>query len=361
MHVTLSMVNIGVIGYGYWGPNLVRNIASIPTAHLSWICDTSESSLQKVKQLYPHTQRTNSIDDLLHDDTLDAIVIATPVETHADIARRVISAGKHVLIEKPFTSNARDARSLIALAKQKKVKLMVGHTFIYSGAVRKMKQLIDTGTIGDVFYFDSVRINLGLIREDINVLWDLAPHDISIMLHLMKQKPSYVHATGVCQIGKTMEEVAYLTIGFPNDAIAHIHTSWLSPVKVRRMLIGGSKKMLVYDDVEPSEKVRIYDKGVHITPRMKRGETPFTPLYRAGDILIPQLDHTETLRTECEHFIDCIINNTQPLSDGTAGLAVVEILEAAQKSLKTNKPVTLGTDVRVKKQTVKLKKKARTR
>lgn len=327
------MTSVGIVGCGYWGPNIIRNFYALKSVDFRWACDLVPENLGRVNSQYPTIKTTKDYTELLSDTSLDAIIIATPVETHFKLAKLALEAGKHVLIEKPMTATVEESKELIALAKKQKRVLMVDHTFIYTGAVKKMRDMMEKGEMGQILYFDSVRINLGLIRHDINVIWDLAPHDIAIMLHLIGKRPISVAASGVCQIGNTQEEVGYVTVKFPDNIIGHVHVSWLSPVKVRKIMVGGSDKMVIYDDVEPTEKIKIYDKGVHITPEMKRKETPFNPIYRAGDILIPKIDQDEALLVEAQHFIQCIESNAQPITDGEAGLAVVEILEATTKSL----------------------------
>src|SRR6267378_2259685 len=293
----MKATNIGVIGCGYWGPNLLRNFAENEDAQLRWICDIDEDRLASMSRRYPMAQKTTAYDTLLSDPALDAVAVVTPDATHYTIARELLRAGKHVLLEKPLAATAREAEELIDLAEMNELTLMVDHTFIYTGAVRKMKELVSSGELGDLLYFDSVRINLGLFQKDINVLWDLAPHDLSIMDYLIDRQPLAVSAIGSCHIERGIENIAYLIMHFGDDFIAHFHFNWLAPVKIRRTLIAGSRKMVLYDDIEPTEKVRIYDKGV-TTNRVGDREADYQTLvsYRTGDVWAPKLDTTEALR-----------------------------------------------------------------
>lgn len=330
------MINVGVIGCGYWGPNLIRNFNQISRANLCAICDFSQQRLEKMKELYPGVKTTQDYMEIANNTEIDAIAIATPVFTHFNIAKDCLLRDKHVLVEKPMTSKSKQAEELIEIAQKREKVLMVDHTFIYTGAVRKIKEIISCGELGELYYFDSVRVNLGLFQQDINVLWDLAPHDISIMDYLLGGEPIAVSAIGASHAGSKFEDIAYLTVEYPNNLIAHIHVSWLAPVKVRMTFIGGSKKMIVYDDMEPSEKVKIYDKGVDITCDTSEERYKILVDYRIGDMYAPKLEQLEALRIECNHFIDCIQNNQTPLTDGIAGLRLVRILEAAQRSLEND-------------------------
>ena len=325
-------MKVAVIGTGYWGPNLIRNFLSLDEVEAVVACDLDEKRLAKMqKQFYGIETFTNHTQIIERSD-IDIIVIATPVSTHHEIAKRALTAGKHVFIEKPMTSSVAEAEELINLAEQKNLKLFVDHTFIYTGAVRKMKDVIESRRLGDIYYFDSVRINLGLFQHDVNVIWDLAPHDLSIMDYLLQQQPKAVSAIGSCHVGNDLEDIAYLTLEFDNNLIAHFHVNWLAPVKIRKTLIGGTKSMIVYDDTEASEKVKIYDKGIDVTTR--EGVYDTLVQYRTGDMLSPKLDAEEALSTGTRHFIDCICNNKQPLTDGHAGLNVVRILEASTLSMR---------------------------
>lgn len=331
----MNATTIGVIGCGYWGPNLLRNFAENEGAQLAWICDTDEARLAAMGRRYPSAQTTGDYQKLLSDPELDAIAVVTPVATHYQIAREALLAGKHVLVEKPLTATVREAEELIELAERNCRTLMVDHTFVYTGAVRKMKEILASGELGDLLYFDSIRINLGLFQRDINVLWDLAPHDLSIMDYLIERQPLGLSALGSCHIEPGIENIAYMVMKFDDDFIAHFHFNWLAPVKIRRTLIAGSRKMILYDDIEPTEKVRVYDKGVTANRTSDR-EADYQTLisYRTGDVWAPKLDATEALRYVVAEFLDSIRNGRKPLTDGEAGLRVVRILEAAQQSIK---------------------------
>lgn len=328
-----SNINIGVIGYGYWGPNLVRNFSEIPGAKVRTVSDFKPELLAKVKARYPAIHATANCQDIFEDPKIDAVAIATPVSTHFDLALKALKAGKHVLVEKPITVKSKQALRLIDEADRRNLVLMVDHTFVYTGAVRKMHELVAKGELGDIYYYDSVRVNLGLFQHDINVLWDLAVHDLSIMSYVLQSKPYAVSATGVSHVPGGLENIAYLTLFFENNLIAHIHVNWLAPVKVRRTLIGGSQKMIVFDDLEPSEKVKVYDRGITISD----GSESFYQMligYRSGDMWAPKLDMAEALRTEGAHFLRCIEQGERPITGGEAGLQVVKILEAATQSMK---------------------------
>lgn len=335
------VIRIGVIGYGYWGPNLVRNIQELPDSAVAGVCDLQPDRLEQVARRYPGVATTDDYRALIDDPKVDAVAIAVPVFRHFELAMAALEAGKHVLITKPMTARADEAQRLIEVADQRGLTLMVDHTFVYTGAVRKMREIIDADGIGDLYYYDSVRVNLGLFQSDVDVIWDLAPHDLSILDHLLKVQPGMVSATGMGHVAQRPENIAYLTLFFEQRLIAHIHVNWLAPVKVRRTLIGGSKKMIVYDDLEPSEKVKIYDKGLVFGDE---DEDRYTHLigYRTGDLWCPKLDMTEALETEVNHFVACIEQSARPLSDGLAGLRVVRVLEAAQQSMRANgRPVEL--------------------
>ncbi|HWR14174.1 MAG TPA: Gfo/Idh/MocA family oxidoreductase [Terriglobales bacterium] len=325
------MLKIGVIGYGYWGPNIVRNFHHPDRSLVSVICDSSIDMLKRANQAYPSITTTNDACDVLKSKDIDAVAIVTPVWTHYELARRALENGKHVFVEKPFTSNVAQAQELIELADKKGLKLMVDHTFLFTGAVRKIRQLIDDGTIGDLYYYDSTRVNLGLFQHDVNVIWDLAPHDLSIMNFLIPDDAEAVVATGQSHLNG-YEDVAYITIYFPKNVIGHVTVNWLSPVKVRTTLIGGEKKMLVWNDLEADEKIKIYDKGVDIKSR--EGVYNLLVSYRSGDMWAPRIAQAEALKSELEHFVDCIEKNETPVSDGHSGLRVVQVLEAAEKSVK---------------------------
>lgn len=328
-------ISVGVIGCGYWGPNLIRNFAENEEAVLGWVCDADARRLEKVARRYPAARASTDFAQLIADPRLEAVAIATPVATHFEFARRALEAGKHVLLEKPFTATVREAEELIALADARGLVLMVDHTFVFTGAVRKIKEMVAAGEMGDLLYFDSVRVNLGLFQHDINVVWDLAPHDLSIMDYVAGREPVALMATGSCHIEPGLENIAYLQLRFDDSFIANFHFNWLSPVKIRRTLIAGSRRMIVYDDIEPTEKVRVYDKGVERSEPLTDEEETYKTLvsYRTGDVWVPRLDPTEALHYVCAEFLDSIRGSRPPVSDGAAGLRVVRLLEAAQASI----------------------------
>ncbi len=326
------MIGIAIVGYGYWGPNILRNFCETDGARVVACCDRDTERLALVRMKYPIIRTTTDYSDVLADPTIDAVAIATPVATHYDLARRAIEQGRHVLVEKPLTTSVAESEHLVDLADKHRVTLMVNHTFIYTGAVRKMKELVAAGTLGDLYYFDSVRINLGLVQRDVNVLWDLAPHDIAILDHLVDQPPVSVCANGACHLGTRMESVAYLSVYFDNGLIAHFHNNWLAPVKIRTVIVGGSKKMILYDDMEPSEKIKVYDRGVELAD--PEGIHRALISYRLGDMWAPRLDGTEALRLVVAEFIRTASTGAHPITDGVNGLNVVRILEAAEMSIK---------------------------
>jgi len=326
------MVKFGVIGYGYWGPNVVRNLDSLESAKVLAIAEKSPSARKRAEKIYHGngTRVTADTSAVLSSSEIDAVAIVTPVWTHYELAKEALENGKHVFVEKPFTSCVRQAEELINLAQQKNLKIMVDHTFLFTGAVKKICQLLEEGALGKLYYYDSTRVNLGLFQHDVNVIWDLAPHDLSIMDHLINESPEALVATGQTHLNG-YEDVAFITVYFPEQIIAHINVNWLSPVKVRTTLIGGEKKMLVWNDLEPDEKVKIYDKGVSINSR--QGLYELLVSYRSGDMWAPQVEQVEALHKELEYFVDCISNNHVPFNDGAAGLRVVRMLEAASESL----------------------------
>jgi len=324
------MINFGVIGYGYWGPNVVRNLDSLEDAHVLAISDTSPSARARAHKAYPATRITDDATEVILSTDIDAVAIVTPVWTHFELAKAALENGKHVFVEKPFTSNTAQAEELINLAARNSLRIMVDHTFLFTAAVKKIKQLLHDGTLGKLYYYDSTRVNLGLFQHDVNVVWDLAPHDLSIIDHLIEQDPEEIVATGQTHLNG-FEDVAFITLYFPDGVIAHVNVNWLSPVKVRTTLIGGAKKMLVWNDLEADEKVRIYDKGVQITSR--EGMYNLLVNYRSGDMWVPKLDQVEALRVELSYFVDCITQGQTPFNDGVAGLRVVRMLEAANRSL----------------------------
>ncbi|MBV9572998.1 MAG: Gfo/Idh/MocA family oxidoreductase [Acidobacteriales bacterium] len=324
------MVKFGVIGYGYWGPNVVRNLDQLEGSQVVAVCDKSPASRKRVQKTYPHIKVMADCAELAASTEIDAVAVVTPVWTHYELAKSALENGKHVFVEKPFTSNAAQAEELINLAARKNLQIMVDHTFLFTGAVKKIVQLLDEGALGKLYYYDSTRVNLGLFQHDVNVVWDLAPHDLSIIDHVIKESPEAVVATGQTHLNGC-EDVAFITIYFPNKIIAHINVNWLSPVKVRTTLIGGEKKMLVWNDLEADEKIKIYDKGVHISSR--QGLYNLLVNYRSGDMWSPQVEQIEALRKELEYFVECITGNKAPHNDGAAGLRVVKLLEAASESL----------------------------
>lgn len=324
------MVKFGVIGYGYWGPNVVRNLQTLEGAQVVAVCDKSSAARRRVHRSYPNIYVTADASELMSSPDIDAVAVVTPVWTHFDLAKEALENGKHIFVEKPFTSNVAQAEKLIDLAQQKNLKVMVDHTFLFTGAVKKIKQLLQEGSLGKLYYYDSTRVNLGLFQHDVNVIWDLAPHDLSIMDYLIEKSPEALVATGQTHLNG-FEDVAFITLYFPEQVIAHVNVNWLSPVKVRTTLIGGEKKMLVWNDLEADEKVKIYDKGVKITNQ--EGLYELLVNYRSGDMWAPQLEQVEALRQELAYFIDCIAHNRTPFNDGAAGLRVVRMLEAANESL----------------------------
>lgn len=324
-------MKVAVIGVGYWGPNLIRNFLSLDEVENVIACDHDESQLNKIGRKFPGIETTSNYDDIINRTDIEIVAIATPVSTHFEIAKRALLAGKHCWIEKPMTASVAQAEELIELAEQKNLKIFVDHTFIYTGAVRKMKEIITSGRLGEIYYFDSVRVNLGLFQHDVNVIWDLAPHDLSIMDYLLERKPLAVSAIGSCHVGNGLEDIAYLTLEFENNLIAHFHVNWLAPVKVRKTLIGGTKSMIVFDDMETSEKIKIYDKGIEINNREGVYETLVQ--YRTGDMLSPKIDQTEALALGTKDFVDSILNDRKPLTDAVSGLNVVRILEASTLSI----------------------------
>jgi predicted dehydrogenase len=328
-----SVIKIGVIGYGYWGPNLVRNMFEVPDTSVVAVSDMRWDRLRHVSSRYPSLFVSTDYRNLIDDPDIDAIAIATPVHAHYELALEALQAGKHVFIEKPMTSTSEQALRLIDEADRRNLVVMVDHTFVYTGAVRKIKQVVASGMLGDVYYYDSTRINLGLFQRDVDVIWDLAVHDLAIMNYILPSVPCAVAATGINHVMGGTENLAYLTVFFELNLIAHVNVNWLSPVKIRRTLIGGSKQMIVYDDMEPSEKVKIYDKGITVT---NGSDSLYQAMvnYRSGDMFAPQLDVSEALKVELQHFVDCIENGAAPITGGLAGLQVVRILESASQSMR---------------------------
>ena len=330
------MVRLGVIGYGYWGPNIVRNFSGHQDCKVVAVCDKNPAALARVLGRHPGVRVTTEVDDIVTSSEIDAVAIVTPVSYHFELAKKALENGKHVFVEKPFTATAAQAEELVELAEQKNLQIMVDHTFLFTGAVRKIKQLIDDGSLGPLYYYDSTRVNLGLFQHDVNVLWDLAPHDLSIMDYLIGMEPELVVATGGAHVNR-LENIAYLTVYFPNNVLAHINVNWLSPVKVRTTLVGGQKKMLVWNDLDPAEKLRVYDKGADV--KTEQGVHQALVSYRTGDMWAPKVEEVEALHAETRYFLDCVKNGKRPFNDGRAGLRVVRILEAAEQSLKQHKEV----------------------
>lgn len=336
-----EVLNIAVVGYGYWGPNIVRNFNAINGINSILVCDIRSDACNIAKRNFPNVEVSTDINTVISSPDIDAVAIVTPVFTHFELAKKALENDKHIFVEKPFTSNAAQAEELIELAEKKNLKIMVDHTFLFTGAVRKIRELIDDGSLGELYYYDSMRINLGLFQHDVNVIWDLAPHDLSIMDYVIDEKPEAISANGRPHFGNSLEDVAFITVFFNNNIIAHFNVNWLSPVKVRTTLIGGEKRMVVWNDLEVDEKIRIYDKGVKVTSR--EGIYDLLISYRSGDIWAPKIQETEALKAEAEYFVDCILNNKDPLNNGHAGLRVVKMMEASTKSLRDEgKPVKLS-------------------
>ncbi|TMD38008.1 MAG: Gfo/Idh/MocA family oxidoreductase [Chloroflexi bacterium] len=341
--IAAPAVRVGVIGYGYWGPNLVRNLCEVPDFDVAVVSDRRPQRLAQAKQRHPTVTTTTDCNEIFASSAIDAVVIVTPVSTHFDLALAALRAGKHVLITKPVTASAEQAVTLIEAAAEVNRVLMVDHTFIYTGAVQRIHDLVESGALGQLYYYDSVRVNLGLFQHDVNVLWDLAVHDLAIMDYILGELPRAVAATGASHIPGQPVDVAYLTCFFSENVLAHHHVNWLAPMKVRRTLIGGDRQMIVYDDLEPSEKVKVYDKGITLSAEP---EAIYQSLvgYRTGDMWAPQVSLTEGLHVEVMHFLDCVRRGSRPLTDGESGLRVVRILEAATRSLAQNgQPVSVET------------------
>lgn len=327
------MIGVGIIGFGYWGPNLVRNFFQTKGAQVRVVCDARPGRLETAAAGYPSVRVTTDPMDCINDPAVDAVAVATPVSSHYDLALAALRAGKHVLVEKPMTAGVEQGGRLVDEAARRGLTLMVDHTFIYMGAVRKIKEIMAQESFGDVYYYDSTRVNLGLFQHDVNVIWDLAVHDLSIMDFLLPQKPVAVSATGMAHVPGRPENVAWLTFYFQENVVAHVNVNWLSPVKLRQTLIGGNKKMIVFDDLHSSEKVRVYDRGITLT---EDPESMYKVMvgYRTGDMWAPAYEQTEALRLEAAHFVDCLEHGTSPITGGEMGLRVVAALEAADASLK---------------------------
>src|SRR5947209_13138525 len=316
------MLKLGVIGYGYWGPNIVRNFSSQPDCQLVAIGDKNPKAVAQVLSRHPAVHATSNADEVMSSPEIDAVAVVTPVSTHYQLARKALENGKHVFVEKPFTATSAQAEELIELADRKNLQIMVDHTFLFNGAVRKIKELVDGGTLGPLYYYDSTRVNLGLFQHDVNVIWDLAPHDLSIIDYLIGLEPELVEATGGAHLNR-LEDVAYITLDFPGNLIARLNVNWLSPVKVRTTLVGGQRKMLVWNDLEPAEKIKIYDKGVEVGT--EQGVRELLVSYRSGDMWAPRVEETEALQLETRYFLDCVAEGKRPFNDGRAGLRVVRM------------------------------------
>jgi predicted dehydrogenase len=325
------MIKIGVIGYGYWGPNIVRNFNGIDGARVETICDSNAQSLDRARKSYPNIRLTQDCREVLNATDIDVVAIITPVSTHFDLAKWALMNGKHVFVEKPFTATVPQAEELIELAERKRLTIMVDHTFIFTGAVKKIKKLVEEQALGNLYYYDSVRVNLGLFQSDVNVIWDLAPHDFSVMDYLVDEKPAAVAASGKAHVNG-LEDTAYITVHFDNNMIAHFNVNWLSPVKIRMTLIGGEKRMLVWNDLVSDEKIRIYDKGVDVTNHESSYDLRVS--YRSGDMFAPKVEQIEALRNEAEYFLSCLSSGKRPENDGLAGLRVVKLLDACNQSLR---------------------------
>ncbi len=327
-------VAVGVIGYGYWGPNLVRNFSRSQDCELRAVADRDGARLDRLRADFPGVEASTDYRALLDDPGIEAVAIATPVDSHYELASAALKAGKHVLLEKPMATSAREAEELVEMAARFDRLLMVDHTYLYTGAVEMMRKLVASGELGDVLYFDSTRINLGLFQRDVNVIWDLVPHDLSILLHVLDRKPVAVSALGVSHAGTGLENLAYVTLTFDDNTLAHFHVNWLAPRKVRQIIIGGERKMLVFDDMESNEKIKVYDKGITVGQSDREAMYNTLIQYRVGDMWAPQLDTTEALFKECNWFAHCIRSGEKPFNDGEAGLDIVRILEASTASMR---------------------------
>ena len=324
------MIRVGIIGYGYWGPQIARNFHAADGCEVAVICDKNPAVHGRIRRAYPGVHTTCDVSEVVCSPQIDAVAVITPVWTHFELAKAALENGKHVFVEKPFTSTVAQAEELIELAERKRLTIMVDHTFLFTGAVKKIGQLIADGTVGKLYYYDSTRVNLGLFQHDVNVVWDLAPHDLSIMDHLLQAKPEYLAATGQCHLNGH-QDVAYITVYLSDNVIAHFNVNWLSPVKVRTTLLGGEKRMVVWNDLDADEKIKVYDKGVDV--KSQQGVYEVLVSYRTGDMWAPKVEQTEALAAEVQYFIDCVTNQKVPFNDGMAGLRVVKLLEAADRSL----------------------------
>jgi predicted dehydrogenase len=326
------MIRIGVIGYGYWGPNIVRNFQAHDNSEVTLVCDKNPAFGDRLRKVHPSIPFTTNANEVLTSTEIDVVAVVTPVWTHYELAKAALENGKHIFVEKPFTCSTAQAEELIEIADRKNLKIMVDHTFLFTGAVKKIRQLVQEGTLGDLYYYDSLRVNLGLFQHDVNVIWDLAPHDLSIMDHVIQEQAEAVVATGEKHLNG-VEDIAFITVYFPKRIIAHVNVNWLSPVKVRTTLIGGEKKMLVWNDLEADEKIKIYDKGVSMSTNPSNLHQLLVS-YRSGDMWAPQVEQIEALRAETAYFLRCVEKNETPFNDGINGLRVVRILEAAEQSVR---------------------------
>jgi predicted dehydrogenase len=342
-----GLVGVGVVGYGYWGPNLVRNFASSDSSCVISVSDLDPAKLAASKRLHSDIETTTDFRDLLQDPRIDAVAIATPVHTHYDLALSALKAGRHVFVEKPLATTSDQVRRLIDVADKRGLILMVDHTFLYTPAVQKIRELLLEGALGEIYYYDSIRSSLGLFQRDVNVIWDLAVHDISIIQYVLNEEPISVSATGSSHVAGAPENMAHITLFFQSSCVAHVSVNWLSPIKVRQTFIGGSRKMIVYDDVEPAEKIKVYDKGITLNGSLEKAHQ-LRIGYRAGDMWAPHIPATEALQREVEHFVDCLRNGKLPISSGVSGLRVVEILEAASRSVREQgRPIRLKQSHRI--------------
>ena len=326
------MLNTAIIGYGYWGPNIIRNLRSLKSVKVVSVCDKNRKALNRAGKAYGDLQLFTDYRDVVNSSHIDVVAIVTPVFTHFELAKKALEGGKHIFVEKPFTSSVREAEELIRIASRKKLKIMVDHTFLFTPSVKKMKEIVGRNILGRLYYYDSTRVNLGLFQHDVNVIWDLAPHDLSIMDYVIPERPAAIMATGIGHFNRGLENIAYVTVYFKSNMMAHFNVNWMSPIKIRTTLIGGEKKMLVWNDLETDEKIKIYDKGVDV--KSVEGVYNLLVGYRSGDMWAPHIEHKEALYSELEYFVDCILNNKVPINDGHAGLRVVKMLEASDRSLK---------------------------
>lgn len=335
MHKKKQPTGISIVGAGYWGPNLIRNFSIVENAVIRYVCDLDKKKLQQIKKLFPFVETTSDINDVLRDRKTHAVAVATPVKTHFPLAKMVLEKGKHVLVEKPITASVEQAEELVQLAQKKGLILAVDHTFVYNPAVQKIKQIVKKGELGDLFYFDSVRANLGLFQNDTNVLWDLATHDLSIMDYLLDQDPTEISAIGASHIRKDIYNIVYVTVKYPNNLLGHIHVNWVAPVKLRMTLLSGYHKMVSYNDLEPVEKIKVYNRGIKY--KINPNDPSFYKYqYRVGDIHSPRVDFIEALTNLANHFVSCVREERKPITDGISGLRIVKLLTAAQESLNQN-------------------------